>query len=78
MRQAFNRLLSYWSKFVDLLFPNRKQNQQKERLLGEITEDAQSPPITNLHYSIPGKAFTGSIDKGHVVKTENNWPLTGS
>lgn len=74
MRKTFNLLLSYWSKLTDLLLPNRNQNQQSK----EITEDVQSQPISNLHYSIPGKAFTGYINKGHVLKTEKKWPLTGS
>ena len=78
MRQAFNWLLGYWSRFTDLLLPSRNQNQQKEKQSEEITEDVQSQPVSNLHYSIPGKAFTGSIDKGHVLKTENEWPFTNS
>jgi hypothetical protein len=70
MRKAFKWLLGYWSRFSDLLLPNK--NQQKE-----VQSDLQSQPTSNLYYSIPGKAFTGSISKGHILKIENKWPLKG-
>lgn len=72
MRQVFNWLLDYWSRFADLLFPDKDKKQ-----LGKVAEDIANQPMAKIYYSIPGKTFIGFIDKGRVLKTENKWPLTG-
>jgi hypothetical protein len=63
MKQAFHHLRDYWAKFIRLLFPGRNEEQYRKAQHIENPDD-----VGMLHYSIPGRSFTGSIYKGRILK----------
>lgn len=76
MKLTFNWLRGYWAKFVHLILADGMKYQQANNRSDETSKDLGETPVSRVYYSIPGRSFTGYIDKGRISKTNPQLPFS--